>query len=184
MNKLSQFSFILFACFCFALPSLVFAENNIQSFLDQIDKLKSSINLLQQQLDSREIYPVEARNHNDDAIASCTNYAGKRYATTSRTEGLYANWFSWGGCAENKIYDVPAGKKLLLKINTDSCTDCVCDNPNFCIHEYLDGVWKEYGCLAFPEQKGISREFYFVPGSQRIKISTTSCFYLNVYSDN
>lgn len=182
MIKFSRFSLILFACSCFFIPSLALAQEDIQTILDKIESLKSSISLLQQQLYGSEIYPVEARNYTDDAIASCTNYAGKKYPATGRSDGYFANWFAWGGCAENKIYDVPAGKKILLKIYTDSCANCVCDNPNFCIHEYLNGEWKEYGCIAFPEQKGISREFYFVPNSQRIKISSTSCFYLNIYS--
>lgn len=184
MKTFLRFPLAPLVCFCFLFPSIVAAEEDIQALLDRIAGLKTSIAFWQQELNSREIYPVEARNYNDDEISACMNYAGKRYPATNRTDGLFANWFAWGGCAENKIYSVAPQKKLLLKIYTDSCPDCVCDNPNFCIHEYIDGEWKEYGCLAYPEQKGISREFYFVPSSERIKISSSSCFYLNAYAVN
>jgi peptidoglycan hydrolase-like protein with peptidoglycan-binding domain len=118
-------------------------------------------------------------NPYDADVKTCMDSAGKVWPATG--EGS-ADWFVWGGCTHNKYYFVNPGQQLRLHAYTDSCPGCVCYFPNFYLYEYENGNWIQKKYFDLPDVKGITRDEYYTPSSNRIKIYAPSCFYLKVYS--
>ena len=114
-------------------------------------------------------------------VKTCTNSRGKVFSTTGEDS---ASWFVWNGCARNKYYNVNPGEKLTLNTRTDSCPGCVCYHPNFYIYEYENGKWIFKKYFDLPDVKGVTKDVYYAPSSNKIKIYAPRCFYLNVYSPN
>jgi len=118
-------------------------------------------------------------NPYDADVDTCTSSSGKVYPTTGNNS---ASWFVWNGCAHNKYYRVNKGEKLIFKVHTDSCSDCVCYHPNFYVYEYENGNWVQKKYFDLPDEKGKTWYEDYTPTSNRIKIYAPQCFYLDVYS--
>jgi len=118
-------------------------------------------------------------NPYDADVDTCTSSSGKVYLTTGNNS---ASWFVWNGCAHNKYYRVNKGEKLIFKVHTDSCSDCVCYHPNFYVYEYENGNWIQKKYFDLPDKKGKTWYKEYIPTSNRIKIYAPECFYLDVYS--
>jgi len=118
-------------------------------------------------------------NPYDADVKTCIDSEGKTWPATG--EGSAA-WFGWGGCTHNKYYYVNPGQQLRFHVYTDSCPGCVCYFPNFYVYEYENGSWISKKYFDLPDTKGITREEYYAPSSNMMKIYAPSCFYLDIYS--
>jgi hypothetical protein len=123
--------------------------------------------------ESLEIYPYDAD------VAYCRDSKGVEHPTTGRES---ASWFEWGGCANNKYYNVVSGEQLVFHVHTDSCSGCLCYYPNFSIYEYRKENWEKVRDFNLPNVKGITEDVLYTPSSDKIKIYASDCFYLDVYS--
>lgn len=121
------------------------------------------------------IYPYSADK------TTCYDSSGKEY-------NAYGNgspsWFSYGGCPNYKYYYVNPGQKVYFRAVTDACSSCVCYHPNFYVYEYSNGAWAEKKYFDLPDQKGISQVVYYTPSSGQIKVYSSQCFYLSVFTEN
>jgi len=120
-----------------------------------------------------EIYPYDAD------VDFCYNNKGIKYSTTGPDS---ASWFIWNSCARDKYYEVTPGEEIRLHVYTDSCSSCVCYFPNFKIYEYENGIWVHKKSFDLPDVKGQNYNEYYTTSSDKIKISATNCFYLDVFS--
>jgi len=118
-------------------------------------------------------------NPYDADVKTCIDSEGKTWPTIG--EGSAA-WFLWGGCAKEKYYEVTQGQELTFHVYTDSCPGCVCYFPNFYVYEYENGGWVQKKYLDLPDQKGLTLDEKYTPNSNKIKISASNCFYLDIYS--
>jgi len=148
-----------------------------KSFTDQSDSYFSIIAeaTITETIRTYEINPYDAD------VKTCTNSRGKVFSTTGEDS---ASWFVWNGCTRNKYYNVNPGEKLTLNTRTDSCPGCVCYYPNFYVYEYENGKWVYKKYFNLPDVKGVTKDVYYTPSSNKIKIYAPRCFYLNVYSPN
>lgn len=115
----------------------------------------------------------------DSDVTHCTSSGGVTYSTT---EYPSASWFAWGGCARYKYYNVNKGQELRFYVRTDTCSGCICYHPNFYVYEYENGQWVQKEYIDLEDVKGLKKDAYYTPNSNKIKIHGSSCFYLDVFS--
>lgn len=84
-----------------------------------------------------------------------------------------------------RIIGVVPGKEIILGIRTDvsSCYDCVCNNPIFSIYEYRGSEFLKIKEFDYKNVSGISEKIYYTPISDRIRIVSKGCFYLDVFQE-
>jgi peptidoglycan hydrolase-like protein with peptidoglycan-binding domain len=117
-------------------------------------------------------------NPYDADVKTCFGSDGKTWSVIG--EGSAA-WFSWGGCAKEKYYEVTPGQELTFHVYTDSCPGCVCYFPNFYVYEYENSGWVQKKYFDLPDQKSLTLDEKYTPNSNKIKISASDCFYLDVF---
>ena len=121
----------------------------------------------------------------DSDVKSCTAASGKVYATTGVSD--YARWFIWNGCSNQKSYNVPAGKSLILSAYGDTS---MCPGPNFTLYEYRGSDWTKVaqvnvsGSTPVPGSSWIANlnNYLYAPSASKIKIVAGNCFYLKIFA--
>lgn len=128
----------------------------------------------------RKVYP-----YNADTFV-CMDAAGNSYKTTGQASE-FQSWFIYGSCPTSKDYRVVPGKEIILDIRTDilSCHNCVCNNPSFSLYEYRDRESKFLKIKEFNYKNvsGVSEKIYYTPISDRVRIVSEGCFYLDFFQE-
>jgi hypothetical protein len=110
-------------------------------------------------------------------VDSCIDSTGKQWPATGPGA---ATWFVWNSCSSQKSYRVTPGKEIILHAYTDACDSCVCNYPDFCIFELMNGAWQKTQCFDFGRKPGAATFQPYTPFSEQIKITADRCFYLEV----
>ena len=115
-------------------------------------------------------------------VSSCHDASGNNYKTTGRSSYIQ-NWFVFGDCPRAKYYRVVPGKEMILNVKTDisSCPDCVCKYPEFSLYEYQNGNFQKTKDVSLSNVGGVLEKIYYTPNSEKIKIESNGCFYLDVF---
>ncbi len=121
-----------------------------------------------------QIYPYSSN------VDTCYSSTGTPYSATGNSS---ASWFVWNGCSNIKDYNVISGNPVDLHAYTDSCAGCVCTNASFDIYEYSGSYWFKTLSVLNPVEKGLVKDIYYTPSTDKIRISTGNCFYLHVYQN-
>jgi hypothetical protein len=93
-------------------------------------------------------------------VASCADSAGIPHSSTGKDS---LTWFYYGGCPAWKTYNVTPNEPVVLYAFTDDCAPCVCYHMNFCLSEFVEGVWKQIICFNWGDTKGLSKAQQFTP---------------------
>jgi len=145
----------------------------------EIEKLEEEVKVpIEKVGETLIIYPYEAKDIYGADVPYCISKGGAKYSATGVSS---ANWFVWGGCAYSKVYKVIQGKELVFHVYTDSNPDCICCYPEFYVYEYRNKKWEEVKHFNYPPMRGFAENVFYTPSSDRIKISSNLCFYLDVY---
>ena len=115
-------------------------------------------------------------------VSFCYDAGQNKYKTTGQSSE-FQNWFVFGDCPRAKYYRVVPGKEMILNIKTDigSCSDCVCNYPEFSLYEYKNGNFQKAKDFSFSNIGGVAEKVYYTPSSEKIKIEANKCFYLDVF---
>jgi hypothetical protein len=154
-----------------------------------------TINLLEADLIVRELPDLQLEKSAEEEgirqvvpynadVPYCYDAGGNKYGTAGYN-AEFQNWFVFGDCPHSKYYRVVPGKEIILNVKTDiaSCSDCLCNHPNFSLYEYIGGSFKKTKEFNFPDSGGVLEKVYYTPTSDKIIIEANECFYLNVFQE-